>query len=801
MPQSRRRPALPLPLLPARFVGTVRRFFRAYEADESDARRFRARQLEALLRLTPLAMAVNVLNVVVIDFSVWDTAPTTMIASWSLTILIMAYMGVRGWVQSRARAERATASRRALRHAAIQAGLLGAVWGLLPALLFPVIDIDSKFYVGLVVTGMICAGGFALTSVPVAATSYVVCIGVGSVIALWYSGLEYAHLFSLLLFAYCGIVIHSVWTMAKTIGARLVAEAHAERQNEVIGLLLKDFEDHASDLLWELDARGRFAHVSVRLAQVLGVTAERLATAHAWAVLRRRMPDDDTGVTQWAALRSHVTDRRAFRDLHVSITHEGRRTWWALSARPLFDELGQVTGWRGVATDITDKHDAFRKLSWLANNDSLTGLVNRHQFRELLQTLLQGPAPVGPLAVVCFDLDDFKRINDSRGHAAGDRLLAIFGQRLLAAARRSDTVARLGGDEFAMVLRGATGEDEVRSLLDRLLASLDEPCDVLGQPEQLRVSIGVALAPADGHDVDTLLNHADLALYAAKDAGGHRWCLFHAALADTSRRRLALSQALLGAIERDEFRLVYQPQIDAEDQHISGFEALLRWEHAEHGSVSPEEFVPIAEATGMMHEIGDWVLRTACAEAANWPRGVSVSINVSATQLTGEGFVERVAAAAGDLQPSRVELEVTESALIEDADGAVGALRKLRQLGFRTALDDFGTGYSALGYLRRFPFDTLKIDRSFVRDLSRDGEAQVIVETILAMARALRMRTIAEGVEHPVEAEMLRERGCAAFQGFLVSRPLPAGDVTAFVEGWRPVPLRVVEPDAHTASA
>ena len=508
------------------------------------------------------------------------------------------------------------------------------------------------------------------------------------------------------------------------------------------------------------------------------------------------MPDDDTAVAQWAAFRSHVSDQRAFRDLHVSLVHEGRRTWWALSARPLLDEQGQVTGWRGVATDITDKQDAYRRLSWLANNDSLTGLVNRHQFRELLQTLLQGPVPAGPLAVICFDLDDFKRINDSRGHAAGDKLLAIFGQRLLETARRSDTVARLGGDEFAMVLRGVSSHDEVAALLDRLMALLDPPCDVLGQPEQLRASIGVALAPSDGHDVDTLLNHADLALYAAKEAGGHRYCFFHAELADTSRRRLALSQAMLGAIERNEFRLVYQPQIDAEDQHISGFEALLRWEHAEHGSVSPEEFVPIAEAMGMMHEIGDWVLRTACAEAASWPRGLGVSINVSATQLTGEGFVERVADAARGLRPGCVELEVTESALIEDADGAVGALRKLRQLGFRTALDDFGTGYSALGYLRRFPFDTLKIDRSFVRDLSRDGEAQVIVETILAMARALRMRTIAEGVEHPIEAEMLRERGCAAFQGFLVSRPLPAADVAAFVQEWRPVPLRVSEGDA-----
>ena len=774
-----------VPVIVRRLIESVREWFSAYDAAEADAGRFRARQLESILRLTPLAMAINLMNAVIIDIALWDQSDAVWQSVWSAVVFLMAIGGLRGWWQSRRRV-RNTASRRAVRHAAVQAALLGGVWGLLPVFVFPVIDLESKFYIGLVVTGMICAGGFALTSLPLAATAYVITIGTGATWALWHSGLELAHGFSLVLAAYCVIVIHSVRTMARTIGARMVAESHAARQNEVIGLLLKDFEDHASDLLWELDARGRFVHVSARLSQVLGATQERLATAHAWAVLRRRIPDDDLGVAQWAALRSHVSDGRAFRDLHVSLLAPSGRSWWALSARPLLDDHGAVTGWRGVATDITDKQNAYRKLSWLANNDSLTGLVNRHQFRELLQGLMTDPTP---LAVICFDLDGFKRINDTRGHAAGDKILATFGERLLANARKSDTVARLGGDEFAMVVRGP-GDEQVRVLLERLLRAFEVPVDVFGEEEFLRASIGVALAPRDGIDVDALLNNADLALYAAKQAGGMRYCFFHTELAETNRRRQTLSQALNGAMERGELRLEYQPQLAADDQRICGFEALLRWTHPEHGEVSPAEFVPIAEAAGMMHEIGDWVLRTACADAARWPRQVSVSINVSATQLTGEGFVDRVRVAAAGLRPELVELEVTESALVGDADGAVAALRNLRELGFRTALDDFGTGYSALGYLRRFPFDTLKIDRSFVHDLSNNGEAQVIVETILAMARALRMRTIAEGVEHAVEAEMLTERGCAAFQGFLVSHPLPAHEVSRFLQQWRPLPMK-----------
>jgi diguanylate cyclase (GGDEF)-like protein/PAS domain S-box-containing protein len=792
MPTLRHRP--PLVAAAIRLARRLRDFFSAYDADEADARRFRARQLEALLRLTPLAMGINLMNALVIDLALWSQASHALLLVWSITIAVMAVLGLRGWWQSRGRRERNCASKRAVRHAAVQAGLLGTLWGALPLLFFADLDSSAQFCIGIVMTGMICAGGFALSSVPGAATAYVVTIGLGAGWALFDSGLPQANGLSLLLLGYTGIVIHSVWNVAKTLGARLVAEATAERQNEVIGLLLKDFEDHASDLLWELDARGRFVHVSPKLSQILGVPADRLARIRAWAVLRRRMPEDDAGITQWAALRSQLTAYRPFRDLHVSLSAEAGRSWWALSARPLFDDQGHNTGWRGVATDITEKHIAHRRLSWLANNDSLTGLVNRHQFRELLQTLLHASTPgQAPLAVVCFDLDEFKHINDSRGHAVGDRLLATFGQRLLSLARRTDTVARLGGDEFAMLLRGSSGVDEVRALLDRVLMTLNEPCDVSGQTETLRASIGVAMAPTDGLDVDTLLNNADLALYSAKRAGGNRYCFFHASLADVSRRRAAVAEALRGAIERGEFRLEYQPQMLASDQQICGFEALLRWNHPEFGEVAPDEFVPIAEAAGMMHDIGDWVLRTACDEAVRWPRQIGISINVSATQLTAPGFVDRIANAALALRPGRVELEVTESALIDDGEAAVAALRSLRALGFRTALDDFGTGYSALGYLRKFPFDTLKIDRSFVRDLSRDGEAQVIVETILAMARALRMRTIAEGVEHPVEAAMLRDRGCSAFQGFLMSRPLPAADVAAFLANWRAIEIVIDE--------
>lgn len=770
-----------------RLATNLATMFRAYQAGDADAARFRARQIQAILRLTPLMMPINLLNVLVVVLAVWsEPIHHAALLAWSAVVTMLALMGFLGWWHARQQPERKTASRRAMRRGATQAALLGLAWGALPLMFYADLGMVSKFYVGMVTTAMLCAGGFALSAMPVAGTAYVVGLGAPAVLALLNSGLAHSYSFAALFLVYSLVVIYSVWSHAKTFGARLIAEAQAERQNEVISLLLKDFEDHTSDLLWELDQSGRFVHVSSRLAHVAGITGERLGKLRGLALLRRCLPKDDQDSQQHKQLQACMENQRAFRDLHISLATRRGRSWWALSARPLVDDRGNTVGWRGVAADITDKQVAHLRLSWLANNDSLTGLVNRRQFREMLEHLLQAPAQGGTrLAIVVFDLDGFKQINDGRGHAAGDQALTHFGQRLLAVSRLSDTVARLGGDEFAMVFRGAIQPQEVRILLDRLLHELNDSSTSTAQSEGLRASMGVAFAPADGQDVDTLLNHADLALYAAKSAGGNRYCFFDAALADSNLRRAALGQSLRGAIEREEFRLEYQPLVTTNDQRICGFEALLRWHHPDHGEVSPAEFVPIAEAAGLMHAIGDWVMRKACEEAAQWQEGIAVSINISPAQLTAPDFVERVRLAANGIASGRVELEVTESVFMDDANTAVASLRKLRTLGFHTALDDFGTGYSALGYLRRFPFDTLKIDRSFVRDLSTDREAQVLIETILAMARALRMVTVAEGVEELRQANMLAEHGCSRLQGYLISRSLPAHAVASFITDWQ----------------
>ena len=750
-----------------------------------------------MLRLTPMSMASNVANALAVVGFLWTEVATGPLLAWAFALFVFVALGTSGWARTRNRPPRTTASPRATQRAALHAAILALTWGFVPAMWMPEVGRESQLFLGVVTTGLICAGGFALSSVPGAGTTWVTLLGVAGAIALGRSDLPTAPWMLSVLLGYCAMVVFAIWSIAGTLEARLVAEAQADRQNEVIGLLLRDFEDTTSDLLWELDHRGRFTHVSPRLAAALDLPERLFTRFEAERLLARRVPKDEESQRLWRVLHKRLAASEPFRDLVVSLqTGDGVR-WWSLSARAVQNAEGRRFGWRGVAADITDKHLALCRLKWLAHNDALTGLVNRTEFRELLRALLfQGGEKPPSFAILALDLDGFKQVNDSRGHAAGDLLLQSFGRRLLAATRKSDTVARLGGDEFAILLRGPFLGGELRTVVERVAGKILAPESESFEGLRVRTSIGVAVAPDDGADVDTLMNHADIALYAAKHSGGSRVQFFHLGMAEKERRRAALERGLRGAVERNEFHLEYQPQISLDDWRLVGFEALLRWTNPDLGVVSPAEFVPVAEEAGLMQEIGAWVLREACDEAARWPEDLRVSINVAAPQLSARGFVELVLEATSALSPQRVELEVTESALIDDTAAAVARLNALRSMGYHLALDDFGTGYSALGYLRHFAFDTLKIDRSFVRDIVQDEEAQVILETILAMSRALGMVTVAEGVETTQEADLLRSKGCALLQGYLVARPLGAAVVPDFIERWQTERMRFIRSSA-----
>ena len=461
-------------------------------------------------------------------------------------------------------------------------------------------------------------------------------------------------------------------------------------------------------------------------------------------------------------------------------------------AEILFDAAGTAVRMVGTTQDITERKRAEGQIRILAYYDGLTLLPNRRLFLEKLGVTLENVRRRGGLHAVLFlDLDRFKQINDTLGHGVGDRLLQAVAERLRRSLRSSDAIARgdlsgtnedvcrLGGDEFIVSISNiARGEDAAR-VAKRILESLQQPFRLDEQEVFISASVGISLFPQDGADLETLLKNADAAMYQAKEAGRNNCQFFSQSMNATAVKRLSLENKLRRALEREEFLLYYQPQIDVRTWSIAGAEALIRWRHPDLGLVPPAEFIPLAEETGLILPIGEWVLRTASAQALAWQKAghgsLIMAINISGRQFRDWNLAKMIEKALGDigLDPHRLELEITESALMRSAEQTVDTLKMLKAMGARIAADDFGTGYSSLNYLRRFPIDTLKLDQSFIHEIVTDRATAAIVAAVIGMARGLGLEVIAEGVETPEQRTLLVQEGCHIMQGFLFGRPLP----------------------------
>jgi diguanylate cyclase (GGDEF)-like protein len=440
-------------------------------------------------------------------------------------------------------------------------------------------------------------------------------------------------------------------------------------------------------------------------------------------------------------------------------------------------------GWVSTHEDITERRRAEATLAFMARHDALTTLPNRTLFQERL-TEAMALAQHGTLcALLCLDLDRFKVINDTLGHPVGDSLLRTVAARLTAAVREVDTVARLGGDEFAIIQVGLNSPVDAELLAERIIATMRQPYEIDGHRVVSGTSIGISIAPRDGTASETLLKNADIALYLAKTERRGIYRLFEPEMDIDLQIRRGLELDLREALPAEAFDLHYQPILDLQSGTVIGFEALIRWNHPIRGLINPAEFIPLAEETGLIIPIGEWVLRKACVDAAAWPRDIEIAVNLSPAQFkSGQLFdaVQRALAISG-LDPHRLELEITETVLLQNSENTLALLHQLRALGIRIALDDFGTGYSSLGYLRSFPFDKIKIDRTFIRDVDTNVDSAVIVGGIVGIARGLGMTTVAEGVETAGQLAKVRDQGCALVQGYLFSRPRPIGEVPALI--------------------
>jgi diguanylate cyclase (GGDEF)-like protein/PAS domain S-box-containing protein len=557
--------------------------------------------------------------------------------------------------------------------------------------------------------------------------------------------------------------------------------------------LIQEFESSEKGWFWETTRDGTLSYISDSVARGLGrETADLIDRSFADLVSSE---SNDGSATSERTLGFYLSSHVAFQDLIVRAKTKNE-IWWSITGRPVHDDFGRFFGFRGFASDLTKMRQSEVELDRLARQDSLTGLPNREVLRRALDdALVSAVRRKHRCSVFLLDLDRFKAVNDTLGHPAGDTLLRLVSLRLRDEVGDMGQVGRLGGDEFEVVLPATSSKPELSKLAQCIIDSLTRPYTINGTVVSIGASVGIVTSDYDDRTSDDLMRDADLALYAAKAAGKGCFRFFEPEMHEAARERQRLESDLRVALEKEQLRVVFQPSVDASSEAVTGFEALVRWDHPEHGPISPVQFIPLAEEIGLINEIGEWVLRTACEEAVKWPSSVSVAVNLSPVQFKAHALPSIVRAVLSDtgLSAKRLELEITEGVFLNNDEHVHEMIGSLKAIGLKLALDDFGTGYSSLSYLQRVPFDKIKIDRSFVQGAS-DPESRnaSLIRAMVGLASDLKMQTTAEGVETQDELTLVRNLGCSLVQGYIFGKPMPAEDALALAsEG------AIIRPDAH----
>ena len=742
----------------------------------SDAvgRAIRNAQLDALIRLVPVTVASQLLAAGLVAWSLRGMVAALPLTLWFFSAFVMcSWRGTRA-LRLRLDADYARRKPPELWAITLIVALLGVLWLVPPIFWFGQVDTEHQMMLGVIVVALMSAGSVSLATVPQACLTYISILTIGGLaMTLRFEQPVHTALMGIFAFAVAGSAIAS----ARRFVSHVRTQIELQEQSALIALL-REFEASGSDWLWQLDKDLKLTYMSRAMAEAIGKPLSKLIGVHASRIL-----DPDGNAVQLSAgmrrLMLHAAERTAFRDVAIPIDH-GRR-WWSISAKPLIDPEGRFHGWRGVGSDITDIRLSGNDSVRAARLDPLTGVANRLLLREQLEeALLRQVGGDCACALLLVDLDRFKLVNDTLGHSVGDQLLCEVARRLETCVGADGVVGRLGGDEFAVVWRGDGEEKALDALSGKIIAELTRTITIGAADLHIGATIGISRAPRDGNREETLMRCADLALYSGKEAGRGGHAFFEHQMYVEAEDYRSLENDVRNALGSDGLALHYQPIIDARSGRLVGREALLRWSHPLRGPIPPDQFVPIIEDAGLIHQIGDWVIREACAEAMRWPGELRVAVNISAAQLSGSGIAETVlgALAASGMPPGRLELEVTESIFIGDDVSTLAALERLRAIGVRLVLDDFGKGYSSFGYLSRAQFSKIKIDRSFVQGAAEgERDCSAIVRAILALARGLSVETTAEGVENEREAAVMRALGCDQLQGYLFGRPVPVEEL------------------------
>jgi diguanylate cyclase (GGDEF)-like protein/PAS domain S-box-containing protein len=728
-----------------------------------DASPLRDVQLLSRAQLAPFFAAANIVAAVLVAAALWRHVPAYWLLGWT-GIVGLANFGAMHMARTQAvthvgRSGRAVPEWQLVGDVIVRASL----WLSLPLYLFPNLDPGSQIITGSLVAGLGIAA-LGLVVVPACVNAWMASFTAGVCFSLFMARKTVPFLHMLDILFTLGIAIFGVYTVTRWAFQQLKTSADMGSASESASLLLQEYEQRGVGWLWQVDGENRVTYISSRMTALLGRPAS--------ALIGHSLPSLLGG---HAELGRILLEKQPFNSLEMELNTPRGTRWISIAGDPIIDTAGRFEGFRGVGSDITEIRQTQERLTHLANMDVLSGLPNRGRVRQLLGEALRAATVSNePCAIMFLDLDGFKPVNDTFGHPKGDAVLQAVAKRLCDQVGQDGHVGRLGGDEFAIVVSDAQSRKKVEMLAESIIKSVAEPYMIDNTEIRIGVSVGCAFGPIDGATVDDLILKADLALYQAKDAGRGVARYFSSELQSEQDDRVRLEADLRKAIAGRQFHLLFQPLVSAKTQKLTGFEALIRWNHPQRGMVPPPVFIPVAEESGLMGPIGEWVIEEACRAVATWPEPITVAINISPKQITMPNLPNVVSQALSRnrLPGNRLELEVTEGVFLGDSNQTVDVLKRLRALGVGIALDDFGTGYSSIGYLNKAVFHKLKIDGSFVREAGTRPENVAIIQSIVQLAKSFRMNVTAEGVETAEDFERMRELGCDTIQGYLFGRPL-----------------------------
>ncbi len=748
-------------------------------SDNGAAKPYTIESVTAALPLVPLLSAGTLPVVGVLLVAAVATASPSYVTMLLMTIAV-AHVSIAVLARKLDFAE-TRRSKQLLACVMLVAAALGVLWGVTIAQMLASGNMTMQ------ITALVAAGALACWSAPLLAAMprigclFLVPLAAGTATTLFEDRGAALHGAVLCVLALAATTAIYGRTLVGFFRRYLADRTELRDQHEIVRILLKEFGSSPSDWIWHFDESGRIDRVTERFASVAPMDHDNLIGRDFCSFLRQLSTENEATVLE---IEHDIRQYAMFHDIIVKIDQGEEEHWWRLTGKPRFDSYGAYCGYVGTASDITTERLAERKINFLAHYDSLTGLLNRAKFTDHLKHAVSRLERYGsPFTILYLDLDQFKAVNDTRGHLIGDKLLAEVSQRIKSTVSETDLAARLGGDEFAIILTNNCDAKAASHLAAKLVDTICKPYRMDDETVSIGVSIGIAMAPVNGTRPDQILRNADLALYRAKAEGRATYRFFETHMDASIRERRILELELREAIKNSEFVLHYQPLVSAESQQANAFEALIRWNHPIRGIVPPAEFIPIAEQSGLIQQIGDWTIREACQVAARWPNDMGVAVNLSARhfQLSDITGVVRLALAESGLAPERLELEITESLLILNPDDVIEKLKEIKALGISIAMDDFGTGYSSLSYLLKFPFDKIKIDKSFVTASSEDVAARDILRTIVSLAKSLKIRITAEGVETKEQVDFLRELACNQLQGYYFAKALNDVDLAVYM--------------------